>query len=1004
MRFGLLGTVAVVRDDAALPVRAAMPRTVLAALLLDANRVVPAGRLAEALWGDHPPASWAASLHNHVSRLRVSLGNAGSGRIEAVAPGYRIEVLEGELDLEVFAALSERGQDARQAGDWVAAARDLRAALALWRGEPIADVESAALQAVEATRLAELRLKVLEERIDADLRLGREENIVAELGPLIAAYPLRERFHGFLMRACYRTGRQGEALAAYRHARDLLREELGVEPGNELQQLHQRILAADPGLDATSSGPGTAGPPAAPAQIVESAGSFPVPSQLPADIVDFTGRDEQVRVLDELLTGQDAERPSALVVSAVTGTGGIGKTTLAVHVAHRIRGRFPDGQLYVNLRGTSEPVKPADVLARFLRDLDVDPARVPVEEEERAGLLRTLLSGRSMLIVLDNARDTAQVRPLLPGSAQCAVLVTSRNRLPDLPSAHLDLDIFDDGASLALFTAILGADRAAAEPAAVARLVRLTAGLPLAIRIAAARLATRPAWSVAALADRLADQRRRLSELQIGDLAVRASFQLSYDGLREASPAMDPARAFRLLGLVAGADLCLPGAAALLGADQDHTQEVLETLVDAHLLQSASAGRYRLHDLLHVYAVERARAEETRAGQYEQYEAVRRLIIWYLHTADAAAQVLEPRIQRAPMPAGESYVQPLEFRTYHEAMAWCETERGNLVAAVSQAARCGMHAYAWRLPVALRRFFRLGKYWAEWIATYEIALVSATIEGDRRGLGWILYGLGEPYTDLGQHNKAIGYLEEALDIQREIGDRQDEARTLTNLGVNFGMLGKFEESLAYLLQALAILRDAGNRYAEAITLQNIGDTMVRLRRYEEAISYLQQALTFHQEKGDKYNQASTLNSIAEFHRDLGHYDDAARSYRQALRYCRLSRDRGGEATALQGLGNVLLRLGHPDTARRSWLQAREIFGAIGDPRAHDIDARLSLLQTSTGRAGDDHDGGEARAEDPAVAGGGVPPVAAGTAEKCGSAAVRDDHRDFPARHLHAQGR
>jgi tetratricopeptide (TPR) repeat protein len=558
--------------------------------------------------------------------------------------------------------------------------------------------------------------------------------------------------------------------------------------------------------------------------------------------------------------------------------------------------------------------------------------------------------------------------------------VTSRNRLADLAGTHLDLDVLDARSSLALFTRILGSGRLAAEPDAATRLVRLSAGLPLAIRIAAGRLAARPAWSVATLAGRLADQRRRLSELQIGDLAVRASFHLSYAGLGGEASGRDPARAFRLLGLPDGADLCIPGAAALLGIDQALAQEALETLVDAHLLQSPNADRYQFHDLLRAYAVELAHTEETGT---DRHDAIRRLISWYLHTADSAAQILAPRIQRVPLPEPPSDVRPLEFGTYDQALEWCEKERVNLVAAVSQAARYGMHAYAWRLPVLLRRFFRLGKHWADWITTYQIALTSAALDGDRKGLGLVLNSLGEPYTDLGQYNTAIGYRRKALAIQREIGDRQGEARTLANLGINFGLLGQLDDSLAYLMQALPIFRDTGERYYEAITLQNIGDAMVRLRRYDDAISFLQQALTIHHENGDKYNQASTLNSIGEFHSELGHYDDAARSYRQALRYCQSSRDRGGEATALQGLGNALLGLGHRDAAHRSWLQARDILGAIGDPRAHDVDAQLSLLQTSTGRVDDHHNGGEAGAEDSAVAGVVVLPVAAGTAEKGG---------------------
>lgn len=446
------------------------------------------------------------------------------------------------------------------------------------------------------------------------------------------------------------------------------------------------------------------------------------------------------------------------------------------------------------------------------------------------------------------------------------------------------------------------------------------------------------------LAGRLADQRQRLGELQIGDLAVRASFQLSYAALGGGRPDVDTARAFRLLGLFEGPDICLPGAAALFGLDQDHAQVALETLVDAHLLQSVYAGRYQFHDLLRVYAVDLADGEQTQA---DRRAAVHRLISWYLHTADAAARVLAPSIQRVALPAAEPDVRPLEFSSYGQAMEWCETERANLVVAVSQAARYDLHDHAWRLPVLLRRFFRLGKYWADWIATYQIALASAVVDGDRKGQGLILNSLGEPYTDLGQFGTAFGYREQALAIQREIGDRQGEARTLGNLGVESGMLGRLEESLTHSLQALAIFRDVGDRYYQAVTLENIGNAMLELRRYHQAMSYLRQALAAFRDTDDTFNQASTLNSIGKLEHHLRHFDAAARCYRQALRCSRAARDRGGEAAALRGLGDALLELDDPGAARRSWLQARDIFCAIGDPRRKDLDTRLLELNATS---------------------------------------------------------
>jgi DNA-binding SARP family transcriptional activator len=939
MEFGLLGTVTVRQNGGIQPIRAAMRRAVLAALLLDANRVVSTARLADVLWGDRPPATSIQSLQNHVARLRSFLGPGDGKRIETVAPGYLIRVRAGELDLESFVSLSARGYEARRSGDWDAAARHLRAALGLWRGNPLADVFSDVIQAVDAPRLAQLRLEAIEARVDADLHLGRHEHVIAELGPLTRTHPLREGLHASLMLACYQAGRRAEALDAYQQARRILLDELGVEPGSEMRELHQRILRTDPGLEAvrtrlpSATGRGQA------VRSPERAAPLHIPSQLPADIPDFVGRDEQVKVLDQrFAAAPDADRPGVATIAVISGTGGIGKTTLAVHVAHGLRGRFPDGQLYVSLRGPTGGLEPADVLARLLRDLGVDAERVPVDQEEREALLRTVLSGRRALLVLDNARDSRQVRPLLPGSARCGVLVTSRNRLAGLQGMHLDLDGLAGDAAMALFTSILGGDRVAAEPAGVASMVRLTAGLPLAIRIAGARLAAHPLWPVEAMAGRLSGQ-RRLDELRVDDLAVRSSFQLSYADLGTDAAGAGPARAFRLLSIVQGADLSLPAAAALLAVGQDDARELLDVLLDAHLLQSAPAGRYRLHDLLRVFGAERAAEEETKA---DRVAAVGRLVTWYLRTADAAASVLEPRIRRVPLQAADPSVRPLEFVSYELAIQWCESERVNLVAAVHQAAELGLHALAWQLPLALRRFFRLGKYWAEWTDTYEIALGSARAVGDRRAEAWILNNLGEPYTDLGQDDKAIGLRRAAADIMGEIGDRHGQAETLSNLGVNFGILDRPTEALTYFRQALPIFRDIGDTYNEARALGNIGDALRRTRQYDAAISHLRRALAMHSELGtESYSSARTLTTLGAVYQDNGDYEKAARYFRQAASISGRLHDRGGEADALSSLGDVLRILNRDADAHRSWSRARAIYVDIGDPRVADLDARLT---------------------------------------------------------------
>jgi DNA-binding SARP family transcriptional activator/tetratricopeptide (TPR) repeat protein len=935
--FGLLGTVSVRHDGATVPIRSPMSRNVFAALLLNANRVVSAERLVEVLWGDEPPASAIASLHNHLQRLRALLGADGRARIRTVPPGYLIQVNDGELDLDLFTGLARCGREAHQVGDWDAAARDLGAALGLWRGDPLADVTSVALREAEVPRLRELRLETVEAQIAVDLQLGRAAEVVAVLGGLTTEYPLRERLRAQLMLAYYRTGRQVEALAVYQAARDVLVGELGVEPGHELKQLQRRILAADPGLELPS---GVSGEPPVMAGRLPARSPVVRPMQLPSDLCDFTGRQDQVKVLVELLAAPE-RRSGAVVVSSVTGTAGIGKTSLVIRAAHEVRDLYPDGQLWFSMRSVgARPAEPAEVLARFLRDLGEDPAGIPAEEGERAARFRSVAADRQLLIVLDDVRDAAQVRSLLPGTSGCAVLVTSRSPLADLPGARpVLLDALPKDQALELLTKIIGVARIIAEPDAADAVVELCAGLPLALRIAGARLAARPHWRVRDLADRVSDAAARLNELVVGDLSVRASFAVSYGNLPIATGGdVDPARAFRLLGLWSGMDISLPAAAALFGVTDQVAERVLETLLDSHLLSASSpARRYRLHDLLRVYAAERAHDEETPVGRYD---AVRRLTTWYLHTADAAAHVLEPRIQRVPLTSGDSPVRPLDFGTYDEALRWCEAERASLVTAVHLAADYGLHAHAWQLPATLRRFFRLGKYWTEWIATFQIALASARTLGDRRGEGWILGSLFEPYTDLRRLDEAIGYLNDALAIQREVGDRHAEARTLTNLGVNFGMLGRFEESADFLRQALAIHREEGARYNEAIALENLGDTRRGLGKYDDAIDYLRQALAIHREEGARYNEASTLATLGDVFQDLQLHEKAIEYYEQALTIrCSLG-DRGGEANTLIGLSQALLKLNRTDEARESVSQAHSILTDIGDPRAVDLHAQF----------------------------------------------------------------
>ena len=515
MRFRLLGPLEVWAGGDWQGIGAPKWRSVLAALLINAGQIVPVDVLINEVWGERPPAKAGNLISIYVLRLRRLLGDTDSTVLVTRAPGYLLRLAPGDTDAQVFETLVREGGRAYAAGDPERAAAQLAEALALWHGSPLADVPATTLVETEADRLTELNLDAAELRIKAELACGSHAQVIPELRRLLADHPLRENLWLLLMQALDGAGRHAEALDAYGQARNVFAEELGVDPGTELRQFYAHLLAEDedrardtgdaPGSISAGTVAPSPGPPRSSPALAEAGRrrSVPAPAQLPADVADFTGRGDQVKHLCDVLSSASADDDSGVVrIALVAGSGGLGKTSLAVHAAHRVRASFPDGQLYVDLLGaTPQPVPPADVLARFLRDLGVDGREIPVDEDERAARYRTVLAGRRLLVVLDNARDAAQVRPLLPGTASCAVLVTTRSRMPDLASTRLvDLNVLDDDEALVLFTRIVGDERAAAEPEATAELLLACAGLPLAIRICAARLAARSGWTIRAMA------------------------------------------------------------------------------------------------------------------------------------------------------------------------------------------------------------------------------------------------------------------------------------------------------------------------------------------------------------------------------------------------------------------------------------------------------------------------------------------------------------------------
>jgi DNA-binding SARP family transcriptional activator/Tfp pilus assembly protein PilF len=1015
MRFRILGPLEVQTGQDWTAIGASKWRAVLACLLLNAGQIVSTDTLIDELWGNDPPAKAANLISIYVLRLRRLIGDTEGRVLVTRAPGYQLRLDDDDLDAQQFATLMSQGRQALAAGDPERAAMLLADSLTLWRGRALADVPLSAFVAAEAGRLEELRLAATELRIEADLACGRHRLVVPELRRLLADQQLKEELWLLLMRALDGAGRRAEALGAYEQARNVIADQLGVDPGREMQQLFQQLLSADvqpappaekkhgpvagrqrarvpprepgtdvaatelddagpllpsgpvpaseaehgPGPPAGAAGPGSSGPPGSislgtvdTSQIAHGAlpppapqPAEPGPTQLPADISDFTGREYHVKQLCDLLSaGRSDDNPGAVPVALVAGAGGLGKTTLAIHAAHRMRPAYPDGQLYVDLLGASpQPLAPADALARFLRDLGVDGAKVPVSQEERAALYRTRLTGRRMLVVLDNARDAAQVRPLLPGSAACAVIVTSRSRLPDLVGGSLvHLDVLDDSEALTLFSRIVGAERAAAEPDATAELLVACAGLPLAIRICAARLAARSGWTIRTLADRISDSRRRLDEMKVGDLAVRASFEVSFSSLPAAvSPGgVSPARAFRMLGVWRGSSIGLSAAAALLGEPADKVADALEFLVDTHLLESPGPDRYSFHDLLRFYAAERADAEEP---EQARQDATHRIVAWYLHTSSAANAIVEAQRDSVPLDPMPQGCSPLTFKDIGSALEWCQQERANLVAATRQAAEQGLHNIAWKLPVAvLGCFNRLG-YRAEWLASHLVALNSAQLASDRQAEAWVLNNLGMVCIQQ-RMDDAIGYFERALAIYRELGDRRGEAHVANNLADAYLQLERPDDALEPLKRALVLQVEVGNRYGEGVTLNNLGEAYLDLGRLDEAIESIQQASSIFAEINTLRGKGYAVHNLGRAYLGLGRSDEAVACFGQALAIRQAAGDRHSQAVTLLFLGRAQRRIGMLDKVRQSWADALAIFDELEDEaRAAQVRAELATI-------------------------------------------------------------
>jgi tetratricopeptide (TPR) repeat protein len=656
------------------------------------------------------------------------------------------------------------------------------------------------------------------------------------------------------------------------------------------------------------------------------------PRELPHDVHGFSGRDTELDRIDGLLDGVQGEAGPEVGVAVIDGPAGVGKTTLAVHWAHRMARYFPDGQLYLNLRGFDphqRPMSPADALRKLLGALGVNAQRIPADLDEQARLYRSVVAGQRLLVVLDNARSPEQVRWLLPAHQTCFVVVTSRNRLEGLVAwdgaVRINLDVLPPHDAIALVSGVVGEARVAAEPQACAELAKLCGYMPLALRIVAERGAADDTVRLADLAEELlAEHDRLLDRLSNGDdaTAVRAVFSWSYNALPPAS-----ARLFRLLGVHPGPDVGTPAAGALAGMTPAQVRQLLAALAGAHMIEEVGPDRYRLHDLLRMYAAERAMAEET---QDDRNGAIRRVLNWYLHSADAAARVLAPQRRRAALAPLAGGLQPQEFETYHEALTWFKAERANLVAATRQAEQVGEYGVAWKLPAALLGFFNLRKHWADWISVHKIALQAARKLGDLYAEAWTLNSLGIAYYDLRWFANAAEYFKRALAIRRQIDDRYGEGSTLDNLGNTHRKLRQFDESIECYQRALVLFREISDRYGEGSTLRNLGGAYRGLQRLDEAADRYRKALLIWRELGERYGEGNTLSNLGDLHRKLGRFDQAAECYQQALAICREIDNRYGEGAVLDNLGDVYQDLARYDDAIDHYNQALRISQEIGD--------------------------------------------------------------------------
>jgi DNA-binding SARP family transcriptional activator/tetratricopeptide (TPR) repeat protein len=947
----LLGSVDVIVDGQSRPVSGARRKALLAVLALHAGEIVGTDRLIEIVWADGAPVTVYNSIQSHVSNLRRLL--TVKTAIVARPPGYVLDLAStgpvSAADLSTTTDVTDVLQAerlirlGRQATDPADTVSHLRAALDLWRGPSLADVSGTAWLDGQAQRLERIRLETIHDLVEARLVLGEHSQLVPELERLTQQYPLREDLHGQLMLALYRTGRQADALATYQRLRRTLDDDLGIDPSPELRELHAAILRQEPHLAA-------AAPPPAPIIVTTlPAQTTPVPAQLPPAVAAYAGRTYELEQLDRWLAGA-SEYPTAAPIAAITGTAGVGKTALAVHWAHRMADRFPDGQLYVNLHGfdpVHRPTLPAQAIRAFLDALAVPVHAVPADPIAQTGLYRSLIAGKRILIVLDNAATVDQVRPLLPGAPGCAVLVTSRNQLAGLAAADgarlLTLEPLTRGEAWDLLAARLGPARTAAEPRAVDDIIASSAGLPLALVVAAARACVRPGLSLAALATELDDDQTRLDVLDGGDPAtrVRAVFSWSYQRLSD-----DAAALFRALSQHSGPDISLPAVASLVGCSVPEARTRTTEVVTAGLLSEHRPGRFAVHDLLRVYAVELAEAvdsDETRRAR------ARRVLDYYVQTGYAGALLLNPHRYPIAIPPGDTGLPATPLADSSQARDWFIAEYAPLLAAISYASRFDFDRHCYQLAWTMVDFLDRQGHWPESVANAHDSVNAAERMADSLAQADAHRYLAGALSRVREYADAHHHLQHALALFTKLNDDNSQARTHLSMCWLYGREGRDEEALDAGQQALDLYRLTGDRVGEAQALNAVGWYSGQLGDPHKTLAYCQQSLGMARDLRHRSLEAGAWDSLGFAYYSLNQHDRAADCYERALRLHSATDERLNQAVVLTHLGDTHHAAGNGRGAQEAWRRAQAIFDVLGHPDVAHVRAKLDAIASDPAR-------------------------------------------------------